>query len=230
MSNELTLDVLQRITPSKTHITQELVDDLNQMLKGCTFAEEYRNNFITYSRVLEEGRFKVSDYLNAVKYCTHKLMGNTNIDAYTKTFPERYQKMINDGMAYKDINSRVSIYNRGEMVKLIMEQSIIPTHIINQDLYQDSINTLASLMRTAKSEKVRADSALGLAKLLTPPEETKIKLDVGVDTSTALADITAATMELAKQQRLAIESGSINAQQAAHDRLVTVYEHDAEEL
>ena len=57
---------------------QEFADKVNSIAAEPETAEEVRNNFITYAKVLQEGKYKTEDYLNAVTYCTFKIMGYTN--------------------------------------------------------------------------------------------------------------------------------------------------------
>ena len=83
-----TLDQVKRALPPKlkSSATQTIVDELNNLQDNPVVAEQIRNNFISYTGVLSEGKFKTEDYLNAVKYVSYKLMGNTNKDAYFKTY------------------------------------------------------------------------------------------------------------------------------------------------
>ena len=87
-----TLEDVKKAVPShiRSNITQPLVDTLNNIAADPLIAEDIRNNFISYSAVLKEGKFKVEDYLNAVAYVSYKVMGNTNEESYAKTFPHRY--------------------------------------------------------------------------------------------------------------------------------------------
>ena len=78
----------------RTSISQSLVDQLNNVATDPIVAEDIRNNFISYSAIMKEGRFKIEEYLNAVTYVSYKIMGNTNEEAYSKTFPNRYTKLI----------------------------------------------------------------------------------------------------------------------------------------
>ena len=147
-------------------------------------------------------------------------MGCTNIDAYTKTFPAKYARFIAQGVSAKDIASYVTAYNKNKLVNLIFEQTLIPSYVLNQDLYQKALNVQADLMMNAKSEKVRCDSANSLLTHLKMPETQKVELEIGVKEDSTIAALRATTMELTKQQRLMVESGAMNAQDIAHGRLI----------
>lgn len=94
-------------------------------------AEAIKDNFLSYTQVLSEGKFKTEDYLSAVMYVSFKLMGMTNQDAYARTFPARYRTLLNNGTSAKDISSYVSMYNKGRLVNLILEKSLIPTWVFD---------------------------------------------------------------------------------------------------
>lgn len=218
----LTLDQFQLALPDKVKksINQELIDQINNTLSDPEMFESYRDNLISYTKVMADGKFKVTQYIDAVRYVSFKLMGCTNIEAYTKTFPDKYQRFIQQGVQAKDIASYVTAYNKSKLVNLIFEQTLIPSYVLNQDLYQRALNVQADLMMNAKSEKVRCDAANSLLTQLKAPEVKKVELDIGVKEDSSIAALRAATLELARQQRLMMESGAMNAQEIAHEKLI----------
>ena len=218
----LTVDQFKLALPDKVKksVNQELIDQVNATLSEPEMFEAYRDNLLSYTKVMADGRFKVQEYVNAVKYVSHKLMGCTNIEAYTKTFPDKYQRFIQQGVQAKDIASYVTAYNKSKLVNLIFEQTLIPSHVLNQDLYQRALNVQADLMINAKSEKVRCDAANSLLAQLKAPEVKKVELDIAVKEDSAIASLRATTLELARQQRLMLESGAMNAQEVAHGKLI----------
>lgn len=226
----LSTEVLQRALPDKFKgsLNQELLDKINATLSDPDLQDTFRDNFLSYIDILNEGRFKITDYLSAIKYTTHKLMGNSNIDAYTKTFPDRYTSMMERGLSNKDMSSIITVYNKSKLVNLIMEQSIIPSWVINQHLHQQAINVQAELMMSANSEKVRSDAANSLLIHLKPPEVTKVELDIGIKDSDQLSELKEVTLQLAAQQRRMIEAGVITAKSAAEQKVVTgkTYDHE----
>lgn len=218
----LTLEQFKEALPDKIKksVSQELVDKVNQTLSEPELYEAYRENLLSYTKVLTEGRYKVSDYVNAVRYVSHKLMGCTNIEAYSKTFPDKIQRFSVQGVSSKDIASYVSIYNKSKLVNAIFEQTLIPSFVLNQDLYQKALNTQAELMITARSEKVRSDAANSLLTHLKPPEVKKVELDIGVKEDGSIQHLRKATLELARQQRLMLEAGMMDAKAIAQQSLV----------
>lgn len=217
----LTVEQFKDALPAKVKrsVNQELIDQVNQTLSDPGLYEQYRENLISYTSVMADGKFKIDSYVDAVKYVSHKLLGCTNIDAYTKTFPVKYANFVASGVSAKDIASYVAAYNKGKLVNLIMAQTLVPSYVLNQDLYQKALNVQADLMVNAKSEKVRSDAAAHLMGALKMPEVTKVELDIGVKEDSVIAQLRATTLELSRMQRLQIEAGSMNAQDVAHSRM-----------
>lgn len=218
----LTIDQFKQALPDKVKrsINQELIDQINTTLSDPEMFESYRENLLSYTKVMADGRFKVDSYVQAVKYVSHKLMGCTNIEAYTKTFPDKYARFVAQGVQAKDIASYVTAYNKSKLVNLIFEQTLIPSYVLNQDLYQKALNVQADLMVNSHSDKVRCDAANSLLTHLKMPETQKVELEIGVKEDSSIAQLRQATLELARQQRLALEAGAMNAQEVAHAKII----------
>lgn len=218
----LTIEQFKMALPEKVKksLNQELIDQINTTISDPEIYEAYRDNLLSYTKVMADGRFKVTNYVDAVRYVSHKLMGCTNIEAYTKTFPDKYARFVAQGVTAKDIASYVTAYNKSKLVNLIFEQTLIPSYVLNQDMYQKALNVQAELMVSANSEKVRCDAANSLLTHLKMPETQKVELDIGFKEDSSIAALRATTLELARQQRLMMESGAMNAQEVAHSKLI----------
>ena len=203
----------------KKSVNQELIDKINLVLGDPDMYEVYRENMLSYAHVMKDGRFKLTNYVEAVKYVSQKLMGKTNMGAFTATFPHKIVDWTARGVAPKDMASYVTAYNKSKLVSMIMEQSLIPTWVLNQDKTQQAINVLAELMYDASSEKVRSDSAAHLLTHLKMPETQKVELQVSTSEDSSIAALREATNALTAQIRTGIQSGSISAQEAAHSKL-----------
>lgn len=222
MTKQLSIEQFQKVMPKdlRMRVNQDLVDSINSLMTDPLLAETYRDNLLSYVNVMQDGKFKIEQYIDAVRYVTFKLSGDSNLQAYIKTFPDRYQNYLANGTAQKDINSYVTSYNKNKLVNLVYEQTLVPTHILNADIYQKAINTQAELMTYAKSEKVRTDAANSLLHHLKPPETKKIELDVTQKESSAIAELRNTTMELVAQQKRMIASGMSDAKEVAEGRLI----------
>tara|TARA_B110000908_G_scaffold18813_1_gene21131 strand:- start:860 stop:1552 length:693 start_codon:yes stop_codon:yes gene_type:complete len=218
----LTLDQFKQALPAhvKKNVNQEIIDNVNSLISDPEMREAYRDNLISYTHVLKNGKFKLSNYLDAVRYVSYKLMGSTNIDSYSKAFPEKITKFQNQGVASKDIASYVTAFNKSKLVNLILEQTLVPSWVLNQDLYQSALNTQAELMLSARSEKVRSDAANSLLTHLKQPETQKIELDIGMKEDSSINALRKTTMELVAQQKLMLNAGVMDAQGVAHSQLI----------
>ena len=221
-SDHLTLDQFQRCLPKgkRNLATPKLIDKINDIIENTPLRESYRDNLLAFSNVLGEGKFKLDDYINAVRYVSHKLTGDTNIVAYTKTFPERYQRCLDEEWSEKDIHSLISAYNRNVMVTKILEQAMVPTWLLNQDLYQKALNASADLMMNAKSEKVRCDAAANLMTQLKMPDVAKVQVDMTVKEDDSISELKKTTLELVRQQREMIQAGAMNAREIAQQKII----------
>lgn len=218
----LTIEQFQEALPEKMKksVNKEVIDSINKVLADPEFYEQYRDNLLSYTKVMQEGKFKISQYIDAVKYVAYKHMGLTNRDAYAKTFPEKIMRFMVQGVSDKDIASYSTAYNKSKLVTLLYEQTLIPTHILNQDLFQKALNVQAELMVSANSEKVRSDAANSLINALKPPETKKVQLDVGVREDQSIQALREATMALAAQQKQMLQSGAVHAQQVAEAKII----------
>lgn len=229
---QMTVELLKATLPKalQGNATQELADHINNIALDPEVAEEVRNNFLSYTKVLQEGKFKTESYLDAVTYVTHKLMGYSNQDAYIRTFPQRYQALVAKGVSAKDLSAYVSAYHSNKLVNLILEQSIVPSWLLNRDVYQRAINTQFELMTDPDvSAKVRSDAANSILTHLKQPEAQKVELEVGLKHGGGIADLMATMNQLARQQQELIQAG-VPARQVAREKLALSGSAGAEEV
>lgn len=210
----------------RKNVNKDVLDIVNSTVGDPEAIRNFRENLVTYQSVMTQGKFKLTSYVDAVKYATHKLLGCNNITAYSRAFPDKIQDFKARGVSDKDINSYVSAFNKSKLVNLIMAQAMIPVHILNADIYQEAVNCQADLMRNAQSEKVRCEAANSLMVQLRPPEVKKMELDIGFKEDSTINALRETTMQLVAQQRLALQAGAITAKDAAHSGLVLENESD----
>lgn len=217
----LTVNEVEKALPAnlKGAATQSLVDHINNIVTDPLVAEQVRNNFISYTSVLREGKFKTEDYVNAVAYVSFKLMGLTNQDAYFRTFPQRHATLVAKGTTSKDIAAYVSAYNRGKLVNLILEQTLVPTWVLNQDLYQRAINTQAELMINAQSEMVRTTAANSILTHLQKPKEAGPLINLNMGESSGMNELKDLLTALARKQQEAI-TGGLTTKDIADQKLI----------
>jgi hypothetical protein len=218
--NAVTKAELKEALPAnlRTKITDSLVQKLNSISNDPMAADVIRDNFIGFQNVMKDGRWKIEDYMNACAYVSYKMMGFSNQQAWGLTFPDRLARMHAEGRVEKQISSFVSAYNKTKLVTLIFEQALIPTHILNQDVYQQAINHQFYLMTNANSEKVQSDAAKCLIDALKPPETAKIEMDVKIEDNSGIGELKNAIVGLAQDQVKRINAG-MPTKEIAHQEL-----------
>lgn len=228
-------DVIKALPANlKTAATQELTDKINTIVSDPVAAENIRENFLSYVGVLKDGRFKTEDYLHAITYVSFKIMGLTNKDAYEKTFPDRMSKLISAGTSSKDISAYVAAYNKGKLVNLIYEQTMIPTWVLNQDAFQKAINTQVELMTTSASDLVRTQAANSILTHLKKPEVKEFQISMETKENSGMKELMGSLEQLALQQQELIKQGvptrQIAAQPLVHETVSEIVEAEYEEV
>lgn len=223
----LTQEQVEKALPVtlRSAVTQSLVARINNAVSDPEEAQMVRENFLSYSTVLKEGRHKTEDYLSAVMYVSFKLMDMTNQEAYARAFPTRYAALLAKGMTAKDISAYVSAYHKGKLVNKIMEQALVPTWVLNQDLHQKAINHLAHLMLNAYSEKVQSDSANALLTHLAKPKEVGPLININVENASGVDEMRDMLTKMAKQQQELIANG-VTAKTIASQNIMDVEAKD----
>ncbi len=219
----LTVDQIKACIPKGANVTltDSMVDEINNILASDEYAEEYRNNLLTYTSVLLNPKYKVVDYFNAVRFVTCKAMGDTNLVAYAKVFPDRLDRLRMAGKSEKDISAYTSAYAANQIVVKLTEQSMMPLHIVNNDKRQMAINVLSDIMLDLKqATKNRLEAADRLLAHLAPPKEAKLEINLGQRQASVISELRDATQELVEQQRQLMSSGAYTARQMAESKLI----------
>ncbi len=204
----LTLGQVRDSLPAnfRNNITETMVDQLNSLSNDPEEARYIRENFVSFSQVLMEGRYKVGDYVRAVMYVSHKVMGKSNMASYMATFPERYQSMIDRKKEAKDISSIVTAYNKGQLVTKVMERAIVPSWILNQGMFQTALQTQHDIMTNDEvSYKVRCEAANSLLTHLAKPTVNKAELKIEIGLNDGMAALEASLVEMSERQLNSIE-------------------------
>jgi len=201
--SKLTIEEVRGSLPAnfRNNITTHMVDQLNSLSTDPEEARYMRENFVTFSQVLMEGRYKVGDYVRAVMYVSHKVMGKSNMGAYVATFPDRHQSMVDRGKQPKDISSIVSAYNKGDLVTKVMERAIVPSWVLNQGMFQDALQTQHDLMTNDDvSDKVRCEAANSLLSHLAKPVVNKAELKIDIGLNDGMSALEASLIEMSERQ------------------------------
>ncbi|QYW01855.1 terminase small subunit [Stenotrophomonas phage Paxi] len=227
MSNDLlTVEQVAQALPRnlRSMATQEFADKINNIVADPEIAEVVRDNFISYTKVLQEGKFKTEDYLNAVTYVTYKMMGYSNGESYAKTFPARHADQVARGLDARTISAYVAMYHKGKLVQAILEQSLIPFWLLNQDARQKALNRQLWLMENSASEMVQTTAANSVLAHTEKPKDVAPLVNINV-TDTGLDALRQGMRDLANAQLSRVAQG-VPVKEIAEMSMGRVIEHD----
>ena len=112
--SDLTVEIVKKVMPGRLRgaITQELVDKINTISTDPILTDEIKKNFLGYTGILQDGKYKTEDYLNAVVYVSYKLMG----------YSDDFKKVCSVAEQYKQIGNSVCVPMIYELAKEIKNQ------------------------------------------------------------------------------------------------------------
>ena len=225
----LALESVRKLVPKnqRTLVTQEFLDKLEASVNDNLVAEQFRENFVTYLNVLSKGKYKMEDYINAVKYVSFKLLGYSNINAYTATFPERYERLKTEGQT--QIEAFVSMYNKNKLVMQIYEQTIVPSYVLNAPMHQQALNTLAAMIvddDVRGMTKVKACEAI--LQYTKQPDVVKGELTIGIEQSDTINDLREITENLADTYRVMLEKKGMRLKDVAEADIIDITPEDGD--
>ena len=217
----LQLEAVKKLVPKaqRTMITQDFLDKIEASVTNSEVAEQFKENFVTYLNVLSKGKYKMDDYISAVKYVSYKLLGYSNIKAYAATFPDRYQRLKDEGQ--QQIEAFVSMYARGKLVNQIFEQTMVPTYVLNAPLHQEALNELAMMIKDPDVRgmtKVKACEAI--LQHTKQPEVVKGELTIGIEQSDTINDLREIVENLADTHKVLLEKKGMTLKEIAEGSII----------
>jgi len=202
-------------------VSSEVLDNINAMIAMGEEGETFKENLLSHSEILMEGKFSLQQYVNAVKYISFRILGNTQRKAFERTFPEKITEWLATGVPDSSISAYVNAFNKSKLVVRLYTVTLVPFHILNQPYRQEALLTQVALMRNAKSEMVRHKAAESVMTSLAPPEGVPVELSVKVKETTETQELKAAMLNLAQAQRDLIQNGlSVNV--VAQSKVVSI--------
>ena len=205
----MTLDELEVAMPKakKGQINQELLDIINAAEKSGDFEGELENQIIGFSGILQEGRYKATDYVKAVEFCAYFLNGDDQSEAFVKTFPEKVKRRVLAGLSSYSTGAP-SMYFRGQLVQRILAQMELPDRFFHNNKVNKAYDKLYSLMMSPKSsDRIQMECATSLITKLGTVESTKMELNIGIEKDESEVALEHKLLELAELQVDAFKRG-----------------------
>ena len=205
----MTLDELKILMPPKKKklMNQELVDMINEAENRGDFEGEFEKKVISYSSILTQGRYKTSDYIAAVEFCTYYLSGDEQSEAYVKTFPGIIKRRVLEGKS-PYATGAPSMYYSGQLVQAIMAQAQMNVRMRHYNKIDYAVETLFELaISKTATDRIRMESADKLLTQLKEPETSKVELEIGIRKDESGQALEAKMLEVAVLQKAAFEKG-----------------------
>ena len=214
MSEKLTtasmsLEEFKSLMPKKKQkfINQELLDMVRAAEVRGDFEGEFEKKVISYSSILTQGRYKTSDYISAVEFCTYYLAGDDQAEAYVKTFPNIVKRRILEGkVSYA--KGAPSMYYGGQLVQAIMAQAQMSVRMRHYNKIDYAVETLFQLTTSSTStDRIRMESADKLLAHLKEPEKSHVEIEVGIKKDESGIALEKKLMEVATAQQEFFKNG-----------------------
>lgn len=230
---KVTVEELKILYPVKVagKVLEQAAEILNTATEDMDYvmAKEFRDNCLSFIDILKNSKSRVSfaDYVNACKFATFKLAGNTDVRAYALTFPDRIRRMERDKVPNSHLYQYASIYSKNKTVVEVMAKLVVPTHIMFQDIFHQAVKVQSELMLDAKiSPKVRSDAANSLMTHLKTPEVKQAELKVDVQGSGAIEQLAEALGSLSGKQSEMLREGRYSLKDIREATIIEVKDDD----
>ena len=183
----LDMATLKSYMPKGFHgqVTKEILEMLNNVERDTGVSGElFSEQLCSYTHLMS-GSAGIEKLANAIKYCNLRLlpkMGSAR--AYRIVFPAKTAEIEARG---GDVDSFASQYGKTKMVTEIQKLLLIPVHISHAPMHNamikklfDITNGIGAKADDRVSPTVQLNAAIALMELTKMPEESSIKLDIGL--------------------------------------------------
>ena len=226
--DKVTVEELKQFYPIK--VSNSVLEKAVEILNGSTedmdyaIAKEFRDNCLSFIDILKNSKSRVGfeDYVNACKFATFKMAGNTDVRAYALTFPDRVRRMEREKVPNSHLYQYANIYSKNKTVVEVLAKLMIPSHVMYQDVFHQAVKTQAEIMLDDTiSPKVRSDAANSLMTHLKQPEIKQAELKIDVNNSGAIEQLADALGSLSGKQRDLILAGEYTIKDVSEAEIYT---------
>ncbi len=228
MTKELSLDLVQsQLKPQqKLTVTQETLDEINQLASNPDYGPEFLDSYLDHLNIFKDNpKRSHTQYLSAIKFFSLVESGNSLTDSYIKTFPDRFdarkQNYPFDERDKSIMRGEASRYNNSMLVNEIRKVASIPVQLIHRHILHEAIIEQAYLMRSAKSEMVRQKAGATLITELKPQEDHVLSVKVDDNTESIIDELRKAAEKLTIAEFQSVNAG-VPLKDIADSVIVTV--------
>lgn len=227
----LTMEYLETILGKKrvdAEVKKSVLERMNIIIKNehPDIAKYFRDTCIDVIDTMFGIGSKISlrDYVNAALFVTYRAAGSSKIQAYTKVFPERVQRMQREQQNMGHLNSYADIYSKGKAVVDIQAKVMLPVYLVCHDLFFQALRVTTEIMTDDRvSPKVRVDAANNIMTYTRPPEMKKNELSINIQENDDILQLKEAMLLLAQNQSKQIDGGAYTVVDASKQ---TIYIED----
>ena len=216
----ITEDYLNLLLKGKRWVTpeakKEMISRVNKIIasENPTYAEYFRNIWVDSLDLMSSSNtggkaYSYKELANACLFMTYRMAGDTKIKAYCKVFPERFERLKNEGENNSRLYEYAELYSRNKICTEIATKISIPTHILYQDAFHKAMRVSVDIMMDEKvSPKVRVEAAANVMNHTKQPEIKKAELDISIKETDDLQQLRQALSDLSSKQHQMILDGN----------------------
>ena len=130
-----------------------------------------------------------------------------------------------NGKSERYIDMNVSLYHKNKLVNKIMEQSLVPFWVLNQDARQKAVNTCVEIMEGSRNDLARVKAADTLLNYLQEPKEAGPLISIDARETAGFKELQNLLSDLANKQLQAINNG-MTAKEIAEQPLIEAQYED----
>lgn len=218
-------DVIKKVLPKGIGKTaaDKVAEMINQAAMGMdsVMGVHFRDNCISWVKATTSAQMTAEQYINAVKFVSYKMAGDSAVVAYTKTFPDRVNRMAQEGMNNEYLASYAGIYSKGKIVTEVQALALVPTYLMYQDFFHLAVKTQVEIMTNEDiSPKVRADAANSLMTHLKQPEIKKAELDITVRETDTIGELRDVLSQLSRKQADSVLDGEYKVIDVSNHKII----------
>ena len=134
MSELHTVEDVKKVLPVGMHkgVTEHVLDIIKSLGDDTGIPQEYVEEAIITSIPSLKNLNKpphITKYIEALKYIMLKQRCSSNAEAWKLAFPEKYQRLLDNGITNNKLQGTVSVYNKRPIVVAIEADMMVAMHI-----------------------------------------------------------------------------------------------------
>jgi len=158
------------ILPANCEDTGPYLNELFDEMSSSEVCELLRDNLVSFSSARKEQTVRPSTYIKIVKYCTFKLQGLSDEEAFKSAFPGRYLHYQKNGLM-PQLASKIRFIARHPITAKILTIQSLGDHILfSNERYEMIMGTLELARNQNASDFMRQQARSKIIDITAKPE------------------------------------------------------------